>query len=1709
MPKLPVKPPKTAQQAADELRARLVKEENDKINAASDGFINTGVGSGSSSSTVVSSSTTSATLTTPSTSSILAPTLRPSSQSRSKQHGNNSNSKNKHHNGAVVDSSSNFESSTLHALSISKTTSSLSASSEPFNPTSSSTSTTLSIPSTLSSFIPSSIKSPTTFLGVSDREQSEIMARELREGSYECCVCFDTVALKDGIWACDTCYRIFHVKCAKEWRDRSVKPSASGTSNSASNREPWRCPGCQATQHIVPTDKCFCGKMRSPDFDPYITPHSCGNICGKRRGHGCPHPCADTCHPGPCSPCPAMGPTRSCSCGRVTYRSRCGVPPERDALSNEGGCGAICGKTLRCNVSGHVCTKPCHRGPCEPCNKQVTQSCFCGRNNEERPCGGDINTTIASTLSNSISSSQVILPRSSFLLLGDIGAAGPGIICKDKVIDNKGDEIITSTSIPIEPGVYLTRNLLSSKTSREEIHHSSSSTSFSSDLLSTLLVAVNSTGSFKGLDILAEKTAKTLASSLPLTTVRQERQKMQNIRFDKTQKIVKQLPSLSSSLTKTKTSTLDKGYYSCGKICGAWLDCGLHRCTSTCHTGDCSGCMLLPSRHTTCACGQTSSKEFDTIRTTCLDELSTCQLKCNRSLSCGHECVSLCHNGPCPPCTTLTAISCRCEASTSVLPCNIIYACVASGGDLQTLLRKQHQQKATLVNKSTRSSTGTNSMAMYNSISEVTEESDQQIDLGSNSNSNSSLNSSSDALLSLLPKGSLTISEALRLALPVEAVAATLLHCTRACGRKLSCGRHRCARICCPLGKVDTSSIGDDRAYEEARTDSVMQLAEQVRLILKNEEMKDLHFYQQQSIHDHHHQSIHDHCHHHHQQQQQQQQQQQVILEEGKEGEEEKQVTDQIADEKAISLVYATVVDSLPSNPSGQSSGHTCSRPCGKPLSCGRHMCDNPCHSGPCAECGHVDYTAPLRCACGRTSMPPPVRCGTSLPPCRYPCPIPRPCGHAHAAWHTCHPDSFPCPPCAALTERLCSSGHERRTVPCHISVITCSRPCGRLLPCQDHYCTKPCHLGPCLDESIAMDKENLTIEIGIENGAKAFAEQARKLAIKAWGESNKIIVSQESINFNSNASITVRSINQGARGGGGGGGGGGGVIIDDSAWESGSFVETSLDQTLSRLVDEALHTASSSSSPLDVGILQRNAIQEYKQRHAARLHPRPSCTSKCGKTKRLCHHTCLVPCHPGLECPDLSCTENTIILCACGRLSAQLPCLHGGFASDISKEREMEMDLNSRTIPCDDHCHSTSRARAFGEATGIIDNLMSTSNNNNTISGSQRMSIQSNTSSIRTILSSKVSPFSDALLLFARENKTLAEKTEKSIRDMLLFPEKYNGQGETGAGINLQPMLKANRAFVHQLAEVYGINSTSSGAEPRRYVRLTRRTSNEKAINGPPNRYGSSGSLLKNQQTISVGISSSSSSSSSIGWLESNDSLVDGNKGSITTLSSSIGTFLQPGVLILPSMTLVEAATYFSARLDRLQGSTSTSSGGGLRSNVTSGSSGTTSGTTSGSGNSSLLINRWGSPGGSGVSLISKANSGSLNSTSSSSSSTMGVLPPSVPGSLSVLGPVHPLEPPLSNLGKLVGCTLHAFNVKASTTSRDISNAIGIEGLSVKRLDEHNVLIIHESLGKSTRTMEAYEMSIKRGIVMPFKLRYWGIGVERWIRTTRGNADL
>ena len=77
------------------------------------------------------------------------------------------------------------------------------------------------------------------------------------------------------------------------------------------------CPGCRKpspTTLRAMQYRCFCRKVREPEWNRRDTPHSCGEVCGKqlRRagdksegGDKCVHKCVELCHPGPCPPCNA------------------------------------------------------------------------------------------------------------------------------------------------------------------------------------------------------------------------------------------------------------------------------------------------------------------------------------------------------------------------------------------------------------------------------------------------------------------------------------------------------------------------------------------------------------------------------------------------------------------------------------------------------------------------------------------------------------------------------------------------------------------------------------------------------------------------------------------------------------------------------------------------------------------------------------------------------------------------------------------------------------------------------------------------------------------------------------------------------------------------------------------------------------------------------------------------------------------------------------------------------------------------------------------------------------------------------------------------------------------------------------------------------------------------------------------------------------
>ncbi|GFR97491.1 NF-X1-type zinc finger protein NFXL1 [Elysia marginata] len=212
----------------------------------------------------------------------------------------------------------------------------------------------------------------------------EKLLHSFRSGTSACLVCIETIKKDDAIWSCSGCYCMFHITCIQKWVREGVyqKQYSSGELNADEKNTqniPWFCPKCrhEYSQSQCPTRYyCFCGKEQDPKFDPWLVPHSCGAVCGRKLKPDCSHTCLLLCHPGPCPPCPAMVKS-TCYCGKSAPRIvRCSA--------RSWACNKVCGKTLSCGL--HKCADKCHAGECRPCAKTSIQQCCCGKNKSERPC---------------------------------------------------------------------------------------------------------------------------------------------------------------------------------------------------------------------------------------------------------------------------------------------------------------------------------------------------------------------------------------------------------------------------------------------------------------------------------------------------------------------------------------------------------------------------------------------------------------------------------------------------------------------------------------------------------------------------------------------------------------------------------------------------------------------------------------------------------------------------------------------------------------------------------------------------------------------------------------------------------------------------------------------------------------------------------------------------------------------------------------------------------------------------------------------------------------------------------------------------------------------------------------------------------------------------------------------------------------------------
>uniref|UniRef100_A0A3P9IQX2 Nuclear transcription factor, X-box binding-like 1 n=1 Tax=Oryzias latipes TaxID=8090 RepID=A0A3P9IQX2_ORYLA len=134
---------------------------------------------------------------------------------------------------------------------------------------------------------------------------------------------------------------------------------------------------------------------------------------------------------------------------------------------------------------------------------------------------------------------------------------------------------------------------------------------------------------------------------------------------------------------------------------------------------------------------------------------------------------------------------------------------------------------------------------------------------------------------------------------------------------------------------------------------------------------------------------------------------------------------------------------------------HSCGAVCQRQLkpSCG-HTCLLLCHPGPCPPCPKM---VSVSCLCGK-ARPLPRRCSNKAWSCQQRCGRLLAC-QQHTCSEPCHSE---CAPCPRVSLQSCVCGRQKAERPCAGPRWTCAQVCGAPLSCGNHTCEQVCHDGVC-----------------------------------------------------------------------------------------------------------------------------------------------------------------------------------------------------------------------------------------------------------------------------------------------------------------------------------------------------------------------------------------------------------------------------------------------------------------------------------------------------------------------------------------------------------------------------------------------------------------------------------------------------------------------
>ena len=461
------------------------------------------------------------------------------------------------------------------------------------------------------------------------------------EGAYyalDCIICLEKVSMNAKIWTCPKCSVSTHLSCIEDWIQK-LQQRRPATADKSTERD-FACPHCNfGFKDFTPKYTCFCGKenLPTPVFGQGST---CGQVCGRARDDGCPHPCDQTCHYGRCAPC-TKSAFITCFCGKRRTEIDCrdrNKPAERV-------CGAICAKSLSCG--NHRCERVCHAGECTPCTVTVSVPCLCGKKSKEAICGTTF--ACAAVCGRTLNCGKHRCTRGCHA--DNCGGCPTLVRADERCVCGKHtvSEVLGRSRLSCEEPLALCADKCGRQLS---CGHRCMRGCHDGPCSCGRTVAKECSCGRETFNV----ECCWLPRSAPLPD--------QPLNFallttDRREKAVKCKQVCQGKLTcgnhRCQQICCDRTNHKCKIVCNADQPCG-HPCPAKCHQGPCPPCPEMLSRPLSCACGAA------TIRPPriCSIEPPVCSKKCGKPLACGHSCYFSCHQPPCPPCEELVSKPCIC-----------------------------------------------------------------------------------------------------------------------------------------------------------------------------------------------------------------------------------------------------------------------------------------------------------------------------------------------------------------------------------------------------------------------------------------------------------------------------------------------------------------------------------------------------------------------------------------------------------------------------------------------------------------------------------------------------------------------------------------------------------------------------------------------------------------------------------------------------------------------------------------------------------------------------------------------------------------------------------------------------------------------------------------------------------------------------------------